>query len=77
MLFHNENTAYNCKWCNKPFNDSAQLIHHVTKEHDTSNGATSKAECIICREEFTSAPALLFHLREHVEKGEQAISQEH
>lgn len=76
MLFHNGNTTYTCKWCNKPFNDSAQLIHHVAQEHNSSNGGNSVAECIICRKEFTSAPALLFHLREHVENGEQTPKQE-
>lgn len=80
-LFHTGHTVYTCKWCNEPFSDSAQLIDHITKVHDTANGDTSNgggtsvAECIICRKEFTSAPALLFHLREHVENGEQAQRQ--
>lgn len=73
MIFHTDNKAmYTCKWCNKPFNDSLQLTHHVTQKHDNLNDAGSVAQCIICQKEFTNAPTLLFHLREHVEKGEQS-----
>lgn len=63
--------AYTCKWCNQQFCDSAQLVRHVSQEHGSLSALSTVVPCIICHKEFTNAPALLLHLREHVQNGDQ------
>lgn len=66
MAFHTADQTYQCKWCNKSFDHSAELIEHVTSEHEIDE--STPLSCIVCTQTFTNASQLLYHLREHAER---------